>query len=233
MIATTEPQPQSKLKLTKKYEHSLDTIKYLSVPQLNALLAAARKHSVRDYTILLTAYSHAMRISEVGRLQVQDYNPETRRLKMRRVKKGHSPSYLTSDDVAKALTQWLKIRGSLSGPLFVSRRSKLGTSALGTTLPKGISKRTLHDMFYKYATEANLPEDLKHFHTLRHSCAVHMVDRGIPIVQIQDWLGHKNIASTSVYARVSDVKRDETAGAFYGSRNSGNSDGVQWKKDKR
>lgn len=223
----------------------LETIKYLKPAQLTSLLAAARKHSVRDYTILLTAYTHALRITEVGRLQLQDYDTSTHRLRMRRVKKGHSPSYLTSEEAHKALTQWLKIRGPLSGPLFCSRRSKLGRETQPTELVKGISKRMLHNIFVKYATLANLPEDLRHFHVLRHSCAVHMVDKKIPLVQIQDWLGHKNIASTIVYAKVSDMARDDTARIFHDEmdgmtasmRIAGSTgyakQGIQWQKDKK
>jgi len=89
-------------------------------------------------------------------------------------------------------------------------------------------------LFRKYAKKAKLPIDKWHFHTLRHSIAVRLVDLDVPLIQIKDWLGHRNIQSTMVYAQVSDRKRDETAERL-GNIVTENkkSSKIDWSKDKR
>lgn len=193
---------------------SLETIKYLTLTQLNSLIAIARRHSTRNTAIIQVAYTHGLRISEVGRLQLSDYDVENRRLFITRVKNGPRIQYPTSEDCFKILRLWLKIRRESSGPLFASRHSILGDKNYNGK-SRGISKSSIDYFFREYAKEAKFPKDLQHFHVLRHSCAVHMVDRDIPLIQIKDWLGHRNIASTEIYAKVSDMKRNETAGRFF------------------
>jgi integrase/recombinase XerD len=45
---------------------------------------------------------------------------------------------------------------------------------------------------------------------LRHSIATHLLEAGRDIVDVQDWLGHTEISSTQVYARVTNKRRDAT-----------------------
>lgn len=220
---------------------SIDTIKYLTPSELSSLLTHVRSKSIRDYAIIQTAVSHALRISEVGKLQLSDFDADNRRIKIRRVKNGPiGIQYLLSDDTLKALKNWVSIRGKATGPLFASRRSKLGQGK--ETPEQGITKRTLHTVFKDYAIAAKLPEDKQHFHVLRHTCAVNMVDKEIPMRNIADWMGHRNINSTMVYARVSDMARNATAEKFYGEQKEREPvrakrktmiEKVQWKKDKK
>ena len=58
---------------------------------------------------------------------------------------------------------------------------------------------------------AGLPAKLRHFHILKHSCATHLLDKGFNIEQVQDWLGHVNIQSTLVYAKITNKRRQEMA----------------------
>src|SRR6267154_4894889 len=183
-----------------------ETIKYLSKQDIDKLLQYVKPHSIRDYTILLIAYNHGLRASEVGLIKLSDYKQVEKRLYVTRVKGGISNSYLVSDEGAKALKLWILIRGNTLGPLFVSRRTIISEET-----ESGISRKQLDNIFKDYSRKIGVDKDKQHFHVLRHSIAVEMVDRGIPLVQIKDWLGHRNINSTIVYANVSDKTRDETA----------------------
>jgi site-specific recombinase XerD len=55
------------------------------------------------------------------------------------------------------------------------------------------------------------PTDRAHFHTLRHSCAVWLLEQDRDLLEIQDHLGHASITNTAIYARVSPVRRDRMA----------------------
>lgn len=191
----------------------LATIKYLSPDETTKLLDTIKRiGTVRDYAMFQLAYNHGMRISEIGILQMEDFNPNNKRIFIRRVKGGISASYLMRQDEYKAVLRWAEIRGDVDGPLFPTRQS-----LVGLVDSKGISKSQVEYLFKRYCKKAKIPEDKHHVHVLRHSCAVHMVDKEIPMVQIQDWLGHKSPVSTAVYAKVSDFARDKTAKQFFTS----------------
>lgn len=210
--------------------------KFLYPEELTALLTAASA-SIRDHAIFLTAYSHGMRISEIGLLQYKDFDQEKNRIFIRRLKGGYSNWYAIAEEVKKAIKKWLIIRGNRIGPLFPSRLSHMVDGG------KGITYRQLDVLFKVYAERGGLSQKHRVFHTLRHTCAVNMVDKDIPMKQIQDWLGHTSIKSTLIYANVSEAKRGETAerfleggllGGVAGKRKKGAEEEgkINWSKDK-
>ena len=75
---------------------------------------------------------------------------------------------------------------------------------------KAISTATIALLFKKYAQVAGLPEEKQHVHILRHSIAVHLMNAGLDLADVQDWLGHKAVTSTIVYAKITNKRREET-----------------------
>ena len=75
---------------------------------------------------------------------------------------------------------------------------------LSKQVPLKISGRTLQRKFKQYCKEVNL-NPLYTFHSLRHGFAVRCLERGMPINQLQDFLGHANIATTSIYVKANPV----------------------------
>jgi site-specific recombinase XerD len=59
-------------------------------------------------------------------------------------------------------------------------------------------------MFSLLAEESGLPEGRRHFHQLKHTLAVALVEQNVSLATIKQALGHKSIASTAVYAVPSD-----------------------------
>jgi site-specific recombinase XerD len=55
--------------------------------------------------------------------------------------------------------------------------------------------------------KAGLPQRLT-THSLRHSIATHLLDAGASLEFVQDHLGHRNIRSTAIYARITDRHRE-------------------------
>jgi type 1 fimbriae regulatory protein FimB len=212
-----------------------ETIKWLPKEQVEKIYNFAKPRSIRDYTIILISFNHGLRASEVGIISLSDYRPLEKRIYITRVKGGISNSYLVSDEAYKALKLWIAIRGNHPGPLFVSRKSKMDEDENG--MVHGVSRQQLDSIFRKYSKRVGIEKDKQHFHVLRHSIAVYMVDQEVPLVQIKDWLGHRNINSTMVYVDVSNKKRDKTAGMVYKDeeekREKEKGTGVNWKKDKR
>jgi len=50
-----------------------------------------------------------------------------------------------------------------------------------------------------YGVKADLPAEKRHFHVLKHSIAVHLLDAGADLRFVQDWLGHVDIGNTVIY----------------------------------
>ena len=47
-------------------------------------------------------------------------------------------------------------------------------------------------------------------HVFRHSIAVHFMNEGVDSADVKDWLGHRSISSTMIYAQVTNKRRDAT-----------------------
>ena len=169
-------------------------IKYLTDEELARLFSVIS--SPRDRAIFRLAYHRGLRASEVGLLQLADYRPTAGRLLVHRLKNGNAGEYSLTDIETKTLRVWLKVRGDDPGPIFVSNRKT------------AISQQMLDVLMKKYCEDARIPRDKAHFHALRHSCATSLLDRGEGIEYAKDHLGHKNLASTDIYARITNKLRD-------------------------
>ena len=181
---------------SKRRPRKKDTIKYLSEEQVDRFFKMV--HSPRDFAMFRVIYHRGLRASEVGLIQLADWNRDRDRLRFARLKGSNGGEYhLTSREV-RALRAWLKVRGADPGPLFPSRQSH----------GRGITSRMIELLMKRYGTQAGLPLDLCHPHSLKHSCATHLLNRGESIEDVQDHLGHANIQSTLVYAKYSPKRRE-------------------------
>ncbi len=179
-------------------------LSYLTQIEVDKLLAVVGSHSIRDTAIWTTAYWRGLRASEVGMLLWEDWRQDSNRLFVRRLKGSNSGEYMLSPAEITALRAWSKVRGSTPGPLFPSQR---GSGRL--------SRQRLHNLMKYYCGQCGIVPPKDHFHVLRHSIAVHMADKGMDVAVIQDWLGHRDITSTMVYVRITNVSRARAAQMMY------------------
>lgn len=175
-------------------------IKYLTEEELTRLFQVIT--SPRDRAIFRLAWRRGLRAGEVALLQLQDYRADAGRLFIHRLKKGKrdtSGEYILTSLERSDLKAWLKIRGSEAGPIFTTR------------LGSGISQQMLDVLMKQYCAASRIQIEKSHFHALRHSCAVSMLEHGEDIALIKDHLGHANIASTDIYATITNKTRDSAA----------------------
>lgn len=182
---------------------NIKSIKYLTQDELKNLLKVIE--SKRDKAIFLLAYRHGLRASEIGVLKVEGVDMERGRIRINRLKHSQGGEYPMELDEMKVLKAWLKERKDGNLCLFPSRR--------GTP----ISRRTLDYMMKSYGEKAGIPIDKRHFHVLKHSIATHLLDAGADIRFVQDWIGHKNIQNTVVYAQITNPAREAQAKKFFAS----------------
>lgn len=166
---------------------------FLTENEMKKFLDAARKgrHSVRDYCLMLTAYRHGLRVSELIDIRLKDLDLETSRLFVRRLKGSLSTHQPIEGDELRAIRAWLRERESYpsasSNYLFLSERGMLTRQAINY-LVANIGKKAKLD--FKVTP-----------HSIRHSTGYFLANKGYDTRLIQDYLGHKNISHTVRYTR--------------------------------
>ena len=97
------------------------------------------------------------------------------------------------------IKNYLKLRGNVFiKPLFVNMRSK-------NTDEKRLSPRYIQLMISKYAKLAGLSKKVTP-HTLRHTYATDLLSRGADLRSVQEFLGHKSVATTQIYTHVTNKR---------------------------
>jgi integrase len=177
----------------------------LTPPETLALLKAARKRSTRDWAMILLAYRHGLRASEVCGIKLADVDLKTSSISIRRLKGSlHTiqPLYQHRGqpllDETAALRAWLR------------KRPEDGSDYLFTSQKGGKLDRTqFFRNFQTIAESAGLPVDKRHPHVLKHSLASHLVAGNANLALVRQALGHRSINSTMQYIGTSDSQAAE------------------------
>ena len=171
---------------------------FLTTSEMKKFLAAARKgrHAVRDYCLMLMAYRHGLRVSELIDIRLNDLDLETGRLFVRRLKGSLSTQQPIEGDELRALRAWLRARetypNASSNYLFLSERGMLTRQAINYLVTQIGHKASLN---FKVTP-----------HSLRHSTGYFLANKGHDTRLIQDYLGHKNITHTVRYTRTAAAR---------------------------
>lgn len=174
----------------------------LSNDEIGRLLTTPSAHDpagLRDRAILETMYSAGLRVSELVGLRDGDldFSQGITRVRGKGRKERISPlgSYAIEAIRAYAARRTRSTKTELLGqaaPVFVNRFGNILTT------------RSVGRMLDKYIAGADLDTRTSP-HTLRHSFATHLLDRGADIRSVQELLGHKSLTTTQIYTHVSAV----------------------------
>jgi len=163
-----------------------EMIKLLQMPQGKDV------RGLRDRAILETFYSTGMRISELVGLNVDDVDFISGVAKARG--KGKKERLLPIGEYAlKAIKAYLDKKKKQSAALFLNKN--------GTRL----TTRGTRNIVGKYVRSACLSGGIS-AHSLRHSFATHLLNRGADLRSVQELLGHANLSTTQIYTHISTEK---------------------------
>jgi type 1 fimbriae regulatory protein FimB len=158
----------------------------------------------RDLAMVLLSFRHGMRASEVCGLELKDVDLKNGQITIRRLKGSLKTTQPLADvpgqpllSERRVLRAYLAERGNHPSKfVFVSQKSGR------------VHRSQFYRVFSAAAEKAGLPADKRHPHVLKHSLGVALVEANVNLAVIKQALGHKSIASTSIYT----VPTDETAG---------------------
>jgi integrase/recombinase XerC len=167
----------------------------LRIDEVIALLDAVPVSTalgVRDRALLETLYGGGLRVSELVGLNLSDLDFECELVRVRG--KGRRERLCPTGWMAMHwIGQYLPLRlpkRSQEPAVFLNRYgTRLTTRSIG---------RLLED----HLARAGLATDCASPHTLRHSFATHLLDRGADLRSVQELLGHRNLTTTQVYLHV-------------------------------
>ncbi len=150
---------------------------------------------LRDYAMFLLIATYGLRVSEVVGLTLDDLEWRARRFRIRQTKTGRILWLPLTDDAGTAVLEYLQRgRPTPTNPYRqVFLRCRKPIRPLGRT--------TLNHAVCVWAQRSHLPR-FHGVHCLRHSYAVHLLRRGIPLKTIGDLLGHVTTESTWGYLRL-------------------------------
>lgn len=173
----------------------LRTREYLTEAEVERLMAAARKHrwAHRDATMILAAYRHGLRASELVDLRWDQVDFGAGTLHVHRVKQGTPSTHPILGDELRALRRLQREQEPKSPFVFTSERGAPFTTA-------GFAR-----VVERAGIEARLGFKA-HPHMLRHACGYTLANRGHDTRALQAYLGHRNIQHTVRYTELSPTR---------------------------
>ena len=167
----------------------------LSKKEIKRILAMAP--SLKARVMLSLAYGCGMRAGEVVRLKVGDIDSAQQIIRIVQAKGRKDRNVMLPSDILGLLREWWTERptGQDKG---IERDGRLLFPGYGG---KHLSSRQISRLFKQAAREAGITKPVT-LHTLRHSFATHLLERGVDIRVIQALLGHTKLTTTARYARV-------------------------------
>jgi integrase/recombinase XerC len=160
----------------------------LSEAEMESVFALVAKEPARDRAILSLIYGSGIRLSEAHGIDLDDVEFATGCVRV--LGKGRRERIIPIGSGAlDALGEYLVARGRAPGPLFVGRNGRRLSRRRIQTIVTALLSRVARKG--RFST-----------HTLRHTFATHLLDRGADLRAVQELLGHASLASTQIYTHV-------------------------------
>jgi len=165
----------------------------VAVIEARPVTGAAR---ARDLAVIEMLYATGLRVSELAGLDIDDVDHDARTVRV--LGKGNKERIVPyGAPAARALEAYLGRRSRGTGPVFLN--------------PRGgrLTVRSIHTIVRRAARVAGVTRRVSP-HTLRHTFATHLLDRGADLRAIQELLGHSRLSTTQRYTHVSTAQLVKT-----------------------
>lgn len=169
-----------------------DSLPYYLTKRQMVLLQEETQVKLRDRAIVEALYATGVRISELLNVHLEDIKWDSRQIWIRKGKGNKERFVVFTHDCAERLKTYLDARKDQSQYLISNGRGGSLSYAAVDRLFQGLSK----ELGFKVSP-----------HTLRHTFAAHLAEKGMPQSFIQELLGHDNINSTRIYTRLMQQER--------------------------
>ena len=171
--------------------------RFLSQDEADKLVSSPDPTSdkrIRDKALLELVYAAGLRVSEVGSLNLDSANLDTRELRV--TGKGSKDRIaLIGESARDAIKMYIsEVRSAVAS-------AQSGDALFLNRYGNRLSERSIQKIVREYATRSGLGSQV-HTHTLRHSFATHMLEGGADLRVVQELLGHSSPATTQIYTHI-------------------------------
>ncbi len=177
-------------------------MKFLNTEKMERLLSQpllSKKGGLRDKAILEVLFSTGLRVSELVGLNRDQIDLDSREFGV--IGKGRRPRVVfLSHRAVDWLSRYLNSREDNWQPIFI-RYSGTKPDLLSDGEEMRLTTRSVQRLVDKYCRKAKLPIKISP-HGIRHSFATDLLSNGAGLRDVQEMLGHKNIATTQIYTHV-------------------------------
>ncbi|MDD4662154.1 MAG: tyrosine-type recombinase/integrase [Candidatus Pacebacteria bacterium] len=208
--------PTDKIKLPHDAQKE-KSVKFLTLDQVEKLLTApdtSNDQGLRDRAILESLFSTGLRIAELVALNQEQFknikNKED--LEVSIIGKGNHPrAVYFSERALLWIKKYLDTRDDDYKALFINYRGRKDSD-------KRLTVRSIERLVKHYSTLSNVPFFTTP-HTLRHSMATDLLNQGVDLRTIQEFLGHRNIATTQIYTHVTNKRLRDVHRKYHSGKN--------------
>ena len=178
---------------------------WADVQRLITATDGTSKSQLRNRAILLLLAVYALRSGEVRSLRREDVDWTRRILRVRRSKTARVQEYPLTAAMAQALRRYLnEARPECArGELFLTLKAPFGQLSAGA----------VYHLTRSLLDRLNVPSPKRGPHALRHASATYLLNSGCSLKAVGDHLGHRDLSTTQVYAKV-DLVGLRTVAAF-------------------
>ncbi|NKE71248.1 tyrosine-type recombinase/integrase [Candidatus Manganitrophus noduliformans] len=165
--------------------------KFATVEQANRLMLAplvSAWRTFRDLAILETLYSTGIRVSECENLLLDNIDFEGGLITVIQGKGRRDRIVPIGSKAIIAIKAYLKVRPFKSKSVFLNSRGE------------PLTDRQIHRIVTEYSVMIGRPDLTPH--SLRHSCATHMIEGGANLIEVKEMLGHVSVSSTARYVHI-------------------------------
>jgi integrase len=182
---------------------------HLEPAEVLSVLRVAKAKGAREWAMIVVAYKHGMRASEICNLRLDDLDMKNGSIVVERLKGSLRTTQAVTEhrgepllNELKALREWLRLR-SADGSDYLFNSQKGGR----------LDRSQFFRLFRTIAAEAGVATVKQHPHVLKHSIASHLVSANVNLALVKQQLGHKSIGSTMRYVALTDRQASKATGA--------------------
>ena len=207
--------PPDKIALPKDAKRE-KTVKFLNLDQVEKLLLAPdtkTAQGLRDRAILESLFSTGLRIAELVALNREQLTnvKDKKDLEIGIIGKGSHPrTVYFSERAFSWIKKYLEARQDKEKPLFIHFRAREDSDSR-------LTPRSIERLVKKYSVLAGIPIFTTP-HTLRHSYATDLLNQGVDLRSIQEFLGHQNIVTTQIYTHVTNKRLRDIHRQFHSGK---------------
>jgi site-specific recombinase XerD len=216
VVKDIESYPPGKISLPKDAKAE-KTVKFLNLEQVEKLLLAPdvkNEQGLRDRAILETFFSTGLRIAELAALNKEQFSDMKNKkdLEISIIGKGNRPrTVYFSERALSWVKKYLAGRQDKEKPLFIHYRARKNAESRLTV-------RSIERIVKKYAVSSGAPF-FTCPHSIRHSYATDLLNQGVDLRTIQEFLGHRSITSTQIYTHVTNKRLRDMHRKFHSGKN--------------